>query len=126
MTKQELRELQNLFAQEMNLIAGQRGFKVRASGGTYTADESILKFTISLAGEVGTRAEREKWATHCGYFGLRASDYGRTFSLKGQTFTVTGFHLKASKRPVLATSSKNNELYKFTPSFVRTVLGGEQ
>jgi len=83
--------------------------KIMVELGSCTVRVSTCRFRLNLAvldskGNPLTE-EIEAFRHNAVLFGFEDSDLGKEFSLKGQTYTVSGFSPKSDKSPVLAIST---------------------
>jgi hypothetical protein len=76
-------------------VAKRYGLTVQVGGGSY--DELSFRPKVEFKVADADRAEFERFAK---LVGLEPSDFGATFSSNGNTFTVAGINLRASRFPV--------------------------
>lgn len=95
------------------------GLTVEFAGGKYDRTGSYTpKVTVRANGS----AERE-FASVASLVGLEAEDFGREFTVRGETYRVTGVNLKAPKFPVLAERVSDGRGFKFPEPTVRVAFG---
>ena len=87
---------------ELSDINLRHGFDIGFSVGIPTADGSLYSVDKALF---------EVMAEH---FGLKPSDYGRTFRNNGESFRITAINPKRPKFPISAERVADGRGYKFT------------
>jgi len=75
----------------LQAVAAQHGLTVKAAGGRYedTRYTARFAFTVNDAQVLETSA-KEKWDKWCELLGLKPEDFGKTFTVKGKTYRITG------------------------------------
>lgn len=104
----------------LKAVAEKNGVTIKFGGGKYdpTAGTFNPKVTVELPD-----AKKREFEAYCGIYGLEPEDFGKSFTVGGKTFTVSGLASgRSSKYPILAMNSNGKE-FKFTVEQARKVLG---
>ncbi len=103
--KNELRALR--LAINSALVEVGRSFQVKLEAGSCSFTQHNATFKLEAAviasnGQVFDQAA-DDFAQYCGLFGMAPTDLGRTISVHGTVYTITGLASKSHRFPVLAT-----------------------
>jgi hypothetical protein len=96
-------------------------FKVGSIG--YSANEAKIKlhmYAVQEDGEVYD-PKADDFKNFAGLFGLKASDFGRSFTSGRKVYTICGLDRNARKYPVLA-KDESGVVYKFETAMVTPLL----
>lgn len=117
--RKELDALKWVFAD----IEKKFGVKVGFGSASYTDSNVSFKLEINEVASDGTVMNREADAFKqlAPFYGLEASDFGRTFQMHGKTFKVVGLKSRAQKMPILCEA--DGKRYKFDARTVKAMLG---
>jgi hypothetical protein len=120
--RKDLEALKWVFAD----IEKKFGVKVALGSASYTDSNVIFKLELNEVASDGTVLTREADAFKqlAPYYGLQASDFGRTFQMHGKTFKIVGLKSRAHKQPILAET--DGKRYKFAAETVKGLLGLEK
>jgi hypothetical protein len=95
-----------------------KGGKIKYSSNSFNLDLQVNKKEIN-----GKSFEQAEFEKYCMLYDFKPEDYRKEFIVKGKTFYITGFALRASKMPILAVNSKG-EGYKFTEETIKRLMAG--
>lgn len=98
-------------------VATQHGMTVEVLGGIF--DNGTYKPRVTFK-EIGNDAS--EFARYASSFGLRESDFGRTFVSNGSTYRITGVKPSAARRPIVARRS-DGSVFNFPVAMVTAALG---
>jgi len=88
-------------------VLKNHNLKFISKGGTFDAFGLTWnpKYEFQVIPAAGEKSKAQlEFEKHAETFGLKAADFGRSFTCQDQVFTITGLKLSAFKRPVLAAS----------------------
>jgi hypothetical protein len=109
--------LRNAIVEALEGVAKEHGLTVRVGGGTYSEYTFNPKVEFSCTTEAGAPAG---FAYDAELLGLPRDAWGKTFTQRGETYTIVGINLRARKYPVLAKG--NCGTYKFHAGDVARLL----
>lgn len=115
--------LQNDIVAALQTVAAKHGVAIKAGNGTFSGTNATLKLEISVKdanGAVVTK-EAQMFKSAAILYGFKPEDLGRTFVVRGKTFTIVGLDRKSHTYPLLATS--NGKTMKFRLEDVKRALG---
>ncbi|HNS55604.1 MAG TPA: hypothetical protein PKO34_01005 [Smithellaceae bacterium] len=117
LNKENINDLRKEVENQLSEIGNRRGIKLKIGTISYSPE----RFTCRLTGEPesGKKNEFQKYAE---LFGLGREDYGRTFSLDGDEYSITGLITSRSKYPVQCTRA-DGKMFKFTVPSIKKALG---
>jgi hypothetical protein len=115
--RQRLRVFLDQLSGELNIMIELGNSSLKSSCCRIPLNLSVL----DLKGKP-VREEAEVFKNNAALFGFEEADLGKEFSVKGQTYTISGFSPKNHKSPVLA-RSKNGRTTKFPCRVVLEALG---
>jgi hypothetical protein len=107
-------ELANAVAE----IAAKHGLTGAVTGGTF--DANTFKPRIEFSAPERKANEFARWASS---FGLPADLMGRTLTIRGIRYTVTGILPNAIKRPVEMKRESDGRMFAFELLAIRRALG---
>lgn len=109
------RELQTT----LNAFAKAHNLTFKTGNGRYGSNS--LRIPVELFevtnDKTAEQAEFEKYAT---LFGLKPTDFGKTFTTCGETYTIVGLAMRSRKYPILA-KKQDGRTVKFT-TVVKSLL----
>jgi len=97
-------------------LAAKYGLTVSVTGGVI--GQFAFRPRVEFTEADGARKLFETYATA---FGLKTTDFGRTFVTAGRQYKIVGLKLNAAKRPVLAERT-DGKTYMFPTSAIRAAL----
>ncbi len=100
----------------LNAVAEKYGLTVKVSGGTYvdTSFRTKVEFLTADAAE-------QDWRRVAALVGLHPDDFGRSFTVHGDTYRVVGINLRAQRFPVIA-EREDGRRFKFAATAVQRNL----
>lgn len=103
-------------------VAKRHNVEIRFTGGSFTDSNASLKLEIATVAEDGTVSTRkaDDFRRLAKFYGLKATDLGREFGMRGEKFTISGLSPRAKKFPVLAI--RDGTTYKFAAEDVVRAL----
>lgn len=124
MNRQKCGQIGDAAEKALQQIAEEFGVQITRKGGNYSDGSATIKFEFAEIGEDGTAKTREAedFAMYANRYGLEASDLGRDFTSRGDTFTISGCAPRARKMPILATRKADGKRYKFNHHDVKRAL----
>lgn len=88
-------------AEALQEFAEKHGLSVVSLGGSYDDTKYVARLEFKTNDKDALAAkEKGDFELYCGLIGLKPEDYGRTFTHKNRTYTVTGVKAGTS-RPLL-------------------------
>ena len=117
-TRSDCRPITTKIIDTLTPLLSEHGLRVtcRNSSFSSTSVKATLMITIQETA-TGNSPEQDTFERHAAYFGLDPSNYGRTFTIRGRTFLLSGLNLAARKRPIQATADGQTWVFpRFTPS----------
>ena len=124
-TKREMKDAIQAAREAIN--AGQYGdetlgaYTVEAGRASY--GDGYFEIRVRFA-KAGQSPEAEAFKANADLLGLTAEDLGAKFTVRGQTFQITGLATRSRKYPILACGPQGKG-YKFPASTVCRALGRE-
>lgn len=108
----------------LKTLAEKYGITLKTGRGTFRSDNFTLKLEAAVIGDNGQAVTKEvsEFQNYAALLGLQPDDLGKPFTLRGQTYIITGAKLSSRKYPVLAKNT-NGKVYKFTAEDVKRGLG---
>ena len=105
-------------------VEREMGIKLEFKGGRFQDKSATLKLEVVLVQEDGTAFSQieEDFKTCCSRYGIEPSDLGRPFTSNGEHFKLTGLKPQNHRYPFIA-ERRDGKQYKFSASFIRTLLG---
>jgi len=116
MDRPRVRQLRDSLQAALSFWAEQNGVDAQVGSARYTASSVTFKMDVlekNAKGET-TSVSAEAFKSSAHFFGLKPTDLGRTFVVRGRIFKVTGLAPRSRKYPVLAES--DGKTYKFPVS----------
>jgi hypothetical protein len=97
--------------QALQGLAQKYNANIMAGNIKYDTNHFTISITVRKNDIAGKSYEQAEFEKCCVIFGLKPSDFGKTFASQGREFTICGIDMKARSMPILATS--NGKTYKF-------------
>lgn len=102
-------------------VAKKYGIQLDTGSIRFSDNQFTTKITAKTGD--GSNAARDTWNLYCFRGGLKATDFGKTFtSTSGNEFKIVGWNPKGKKYNVIAERVRDGGSYKFPASQVRTAL----
>ena len=126
--KSKAKELNYAIKGAVENVASKHGMTVQVGSVKFGSDNLTAKIVMSRVnakGEVLTPM-RNAFMSRAYLFGLKASDFGRTFTdNQGKSYKITGLKPQAKVYPILAVCTSDGKTYKFPASIVKLYLTDE-
>ncbi len=119
MDRPTVRTISDEAEKALQAVAKKFGLELKRKSGRFSSTSLTTKFEFSIKGQSPQVTEFKKFAS---LVGLKETDFGKTFTSQGDTFTISGLNLRAKMYPVLAVSSRNGKTYKFNRNDVKLYL----
>jgi hypothetical protein len=102
------------------------GVKFSRGAGKFGDTYGSIKIEIATIDKNGKAQDHRQsdFKTYAHLFGFKASDFGRKFKSRGETFTICGLRPKAFVRPVIATSSTGRNFIFRAETVLAALKGG--
>lgn len=120
--KNTLNNFRNDFAAAVKELEAKYDVSVAMSSIKYTDEDFTAKVVVTNNDESGEKVsiEAKDFERMAHLYGMKPSDLGRTISLSGQRFTITGLKPRNTKMPIIASS--NGKSYKLRVAQVTSAL----
>ena len=117
-TGPDCREIATDMLAALTPLLAAHGLTIQRGKATYTPTSFRIPLTVTvLEAPSGKAVAQADFERHAPLFGLDPSNYGRTFTIRGRTFTLTALNLNARKRPIQATANGKTWVFpEFTPT----------
>ena len=87
---------------------------------------SGTSFTTKVSADVkptnGKSLGETKFNANCVLYGLKKSDFGKTFTEGRKTYTITGINTRSKRYPIECQCLTNGKGIRFTASLIREIL----
>lgn len=112
--------LQGVFEDLERHIHQETGLVIKLDGNlSYNRHTVNFKFSLfNPKASGGKSIEEQKWSDNCYKHGMSSTDFGKSFSVKGEDFKITGCRPRRGKRPIIAENS-NGDSFVFPTHMVR-------
>lgn len=115
-------EMTNLLQREL----GDRfGLDISYEGATFTASQATVRISLVVRkNEEGISGAQASFEMYARFYGLKASDYHKTFvnPFDHRTYRIEGFRARAKRYPILARCIETGKEVAFTVGQVREAL----
>jgi|GEM_PF-716710 len=120
------RLLRNELDATLKSLADKYDISIKAGGARFSSDNATFKLEIATKGSDGQVNSREKtdFEIYAGVFGFKSDDFGATFRLYGEDYTIIGLKPRSRKYPVLG-KRKDGKVYKLNATDVLMAMGRE-
>lgn len=115
-TKDTLKSFRTDFATAVAQLEKKYGIKLDIGSISFDASSFSCRLTGETTGKAGS-----DWARFADGYGLKADDYGKTFSYKGRTYKLVG--LKIGNKYCITTERDDGQEFNFTAEAVRQAMG---
>lgn len=113
MTRQTANQLNEELRNLVKKFAAEKGMTVDFGRGTYGPNNFNLKVELLEKTADGTTAQQLEFEKYAASYGLKPSDFGKTFTSGRTSYTITGVNLRSSKYPILTTQKNNGKTVAF-------------
>lgn len=105
-------------------VAKEFGIAIKTGHGTFMASNFNFKVEACVVANDGTvlSKEAEDFKRYATSYGLEASDLGKEFELRLETYKIKGLSSRSTKFPIFATKLSDAKTYKFPEDMVKTLL----
>lgn len=106
---------------EVSMLEFEKHFNIQVEIGSirFSDTHATIKLEASdktAEGEVVSKGEQD-FKTYAIYYGMKPEGFGKKFTLRGESYTITGFNRSAKKYKILATNDVG-VVYKFSPKSI--------
>jgi hypothetical protein len=117
-TRADCRPLTEKVIDALTPLLSEHGLRVTCRNSSFSSTSVKVTLMITIQETAtGKSPEQDTFERHAAYFGLDPANYGRTFTIRGRTFILSGLNLAARKRPIQATADGQTWVFpRFTPS----------
>ena len=129
MDKDKALQVRSQVIEDLAALCDERGLSLSVQGTVKYGPTYVtltLQFAEVGAGGVVQSREAEDFAMFATLDDVPKSALGRTFVVNGAEFKLTGYNLRATKSPYLATRLSDGKRFKFTPAAIRREFGVER
>lgn len=122
--KPSCRALRIAVEAKLQEVAKEFGIAIKTGNGTFTRSNFNFKVEACVFANDGTvlSKEAEEFKRFAPSYGLEASDLGKEFVLRGETYKIKGLSSRSTKFPIFATKLSDGKCYKFPEDMVKTLL----
>ena len=113
MTKTNLKNFRNDFANAMKALEEKYGVTVEMKNISYTQDSFTTKIEVVNESDNREQTDFERNVVCFKNYGLTKNDYKKVFKIKGEKFYLVGINPRARKYPFILRNEKGDE-YSFT------------
>jgi hypothetical protein len=119
-TNDQVRILRHKLQEKLDEIQKELGVTLKVGNCRYLASTATFKLEVCKVGESGeiSNPYAEAFKLHAQFYGLKATDLGRTFISGGNTYEIAGLNTKGKKYNILGKKQADGKLYKFAASLV--------
>ena len=117
--RQNLREIRESLQAKLNELSEEYGAEFKAGNISYTSESFTCKLEAIIVPD-GMSKDQMEFNKYCSLFELTESDYGKTFTSNGETFTLIGLKPNRPKFPIIG-MSRDGRRYKFTASALNKI-----
>ena len=121
--KQIRKYLEEMFDKVEKEIEEELNIKFKVGNISYSNEYATIKLEASDIGENGEALSKEaiSFQKLAEFYGLKASDLGKTFKVMGNTYKIVGLKPRSKKYPILV--QKGNSTYKMDVETIQRALG---
>lgn len=124
-TPQKVRELHDALNVTLREFSQEHGVTVTSGRFMYGSNEIRSKIEIYDAQQAdGSRISKERfeWEKYCRFYGLMASDFGKTLTtFDGDSIILCGMSPRAKKYPILA-KRRDGKVFKWTAVHIARMI----
>lgn len=92
-------------------------------GGVGYIASKLVNEAIRISAAEGNK-ERDSFVLHAPHIGLKADDFGKTFTFRKRTYKITGCRPKSYKYPIMGSRVPDGKTFKFpVAAVVRGLVG---
>jgi hypothetical protein len=122
--RDKCKELRSELETALAAIGAKLGMSIQLAGSmSYNETTISVKITANLPNRAGNvePLEAKDFKANAWRWGLVESDLGRTFTSRGQTYTITGAKPRSSQYPILG-QRKDGKTFKFPADQIKWQL----
>ena len=124
-TKPELKQFRIDFQNAVSDLEKKHEAKIslgsiRFSSYEFSGKITVKKISIPVSDGKTISPEQYEFEKYCELYGLQKEDFGKTFSMSGKEFRISGINVKASKNCINITG--NGKQYKTSVEQVKRTL----
>jgi len=123
LTKKEFVAFRQEAEKALQELAKKYDVNIKAGNIKYDNNSFNLDLKMTKKDIGGKTFEQVEFEKHCFMYGFKPEDYRKQFTMNGETFTVTGFKLRATKMPIVAVR-QDGRGFKFGEETVKRLLVG--
>lgn len=116
-----LRQIRAAIASKLAEVEAE--FGISLNDGNIRFSDNKFSMRIEATTGDGTDAAQEQWNAYAWKYGLKDSDFGREFSTRSGTYTISGIKPRGKKFPITGTRVSDGASFKFTADSVKRALG---
>jgi len=122
-TRSVARTLSEELYEAASSIAKKYGLKAKRKSGRFDSLCHTAKVEFVVEETVdGKSPERKKFEELGLMYGLKPEMYGKTISIKGETYTIDGLRPRASKKKILLNRTSDNKKFVTTIDMIKQKL----
>lgn len=118
--KNTLHDFRQDFKTVISSLEEQYGVNINIGNITYNEHKFTTKVEVVNSG-CEEQMLKEDFEINAKFYGLKPSDFGKTFTSNGKVFTITQIKTKNRTYPIIATDG--NRQYKFDINTIKAKLG---
>lgn len=111
MKKSDLQLIRNDINAALESVGKKHGLTLHAGNCSY--GENNCSFKLECQVEGAATKEESAFTEMASFYGLKADDLGRVFSMGGDLYKICGLSARSRKYPILCEKSANGKIYKF-------------
>lgn len=119
MDRETAKDLRSEMQIALNNVANKHGMVVKLGNGTFTSNQFWLKVTFQDDDEGSGSFEETNFKQYASMFGLKPSDFGRTFTYNGKRYKVVGIKPQARRFPIVAERQPDGRRFKFPSTVIK-------
>ena len=115
--------LETLFEKAEKKMGKELGVKISVGNISFSTDNATVKIEVADIGEGGEVQSREvvDFKNYASMYGLKATDYGKTFKMRGTSYKIVGMKPRSKKYPIIVEA--DGKQYKVSADIVKSGLG---
>ena len=120
-TTSELKTFRVDFDKAVTELAKKYDVKIGLGSISYGDHEFTSRLTVTRNSIGGVNTDKIDFENYCILYGLEKTDFGKSFTMRGEIYTIIGLNLKARKSPIKL-SCANGKTYKADSETVKFYL----
>jgi len=101
-------------------VGARHGLEFDLGNCKYDGSGKRCHFVKAIFSQIGESEAADDWSFYSRMVGLEHVDLGAQFQSRGETFSVSGYRSRATKRPVLCTREKDGKSFAFTTDTIKS------